>query len=124
MKRSLHILLVEDDPTVAATMVDTFALRGYQMSHVATAADALRALRETHDFDVILLDLRLGEERGETVFEKLQLLAIKYPPVIILSAQPATELQLAAKKIYAATTLQKPARVADIERAIELATAA
>ncbi len=124
MTRSLHILLVEDDADLGMTMVETFASRGYRMSHVATASDALRVLTTTHDFDAILLDLRLGEERGETVFEKLQLLAIKYPPVIILSAQPIIELQRAAKTILAAHTLQKPARVAEIERAIELAVAA
>jgi DNA-binding response OmpR family regulator len=124
MNRSLHILLVEDDPNVGATTVDTLVLRGYRVTLVATASTALSALSTEHDFDAILLDLRLGEERGETVFEKLRLLSIKYPPVIILSAQPAIELRLAAQKISAATTLQKPVRIAEIEHAIELAVAA
>jgi DNA-binding response OmpR family regulator len=124
MSRTLRILIVEDDALLGVATAESLTLLGHTASIVPTVSAAFAALSVTHSFDVILLDLNLGEERGETIFEKLQLLRIKYPPVIILSAQPDAEVRLAADLVQAKQMLTKPASIARISWAIERAVAA
>jgi DNA-binding response OmpR family regulator len=124
MSRTLRILIVEDDALLGVATAESLTLLGHTASIVPTVSAAFAALSVTHSFDVILLDLNLGEERGETIFEKLQLLRIKYPPVIILSAQPDAEVRLAADLVQAKQMLTKPASIARISWAIECAVAA
>jgi DNA-binding response OmpR family regulator len=123
MSRMLHILIVEDDSLLGGATAESLRLLGHTASIVPTVASAFAALSAAHSFDVILLDLNLGEERGETIFQKLQLLRIKYPPVIILSAQPEAEVRLAADLVHAKQMLTKPASIARITRAMEQAVA-
>ena len=124
MSRTLHVLIVEDDPLLGLATAESLTLLGHRASIVPTVAAAFAALSAAHAFDAILLDLNLGNERGETIFQKLQLLRIKYPPVIILSAEPDAEVRLAAGVVQAKQMLTKPASIARISRALELAVAA
>jgi DNA-binding response OmpR family regulator len=124
MSTMLRILIVEDDALLGVATAESLTMLGHTVSIVPTVSAAFAALSVTHSFDVILLDLNLGEERGETIFEKLQLLRIKYPPVIILSAQPEAEVRLAADLVQAKQMLTKPASIARISWAIERAVAA
>lgn len=124
MSRMLRILIVEDDALLGVATAESLTLLGHTASVVPTVSAAFAALSQAHSFDVILLDLNLGDERGETIFEKLKLLRIKYPPVIILSAQPDTEVRLAADLVQAKQMLTKPASIARISWALERAVAA
>ena len=74
MNRTFNVLLVEDDPILGEVAVEALALLGHRVTWVTTAAAAFDALRISHSLEVVLLDLRLGEVSGETIFEKLQLL--------------------------------------------------
>jgi DNA-binding response OmpR family regulator len=118
MDRTFNVLLVEDDLVLGEATVESLALLGHLVTWVTTVAAAFHALRNTHPHEVVLLDLRLGDERGETIFEKMQLLRITYPPVIVLSAEPAAILRLAADSIKTPHMLSKPASISQIDRAI------
>ncbi|MEP6482934.1 MAG: response regulator [Rudaea sp.] len=124
MSRMLNVLIVEDDPSLGIVTAEALSSAGHTTTLVATVVDALATLRAAHTFDVILLDLRIGEERGETVFEKLQLLRVKYPPVVILSAQPEIELRKAGVSIQTKHVLSKPTSIARIIQVIEEAVVA
>ena len=124
MSRTLHVLIVEDDPMLGLATAESLQLLGHTTATVPTVAAAFAALSTKHAFDAILLDLNLGNERGETIFQKLQLLRIKYPPVIILSAEPDAEVRIAAEVVRATQMLTKPASIARISRALELAVSA
>ena len=124
MSRTLRILIVEDDAMLGVATAESLTLLGQTALIVPTVSAAFAALSVTHSFDVILLDLNLGEERGETIFQKLKLLRIKYPPIIILSAQPDAEVRIAADLVQAKQMLTKPASIALITLAIERAVAA
>jgi DNA-binding response OmpR family regulator len=124
MSRKLHILIVEDDSLLGIATAESLKLIGHTTSIVPTVSAAFAALSQEHSFDVILLDLNLGDERGETIFQKLKLLRIKYPPVVILSAQPDAEVRMAADLVQAKQMLTKPASIARINTAMELAVAA
>lgn len=124
MNRTFNVLLVEDDPGLGDVTMESLTLLGHTVTLIRTAAAAFEALRADHSFEVILLDLRLGDESGDTIFDKLQLLRITYPPVIVLSAEPEATIRQAAQRIKTAHMLSKPASVIQIERALRQAVAA
>jgi DNA-binding response OmpR family regulator len=66
---STSVLLVEDDPGVAAQLVRALTRGGYLVDHVSTGGDALR--RREHP-DVVLLDLGLPDTDGVQVCRQLR----------------------------------------------------
>jgi hypothetical protein len=67
--------------------------------------------------------LCVGEERGESIFEKLQVLHINYPPVVIFSGESQISADLAARQVKTPHILHKPASVSHIDRAMQRAVA-
>jgi DNA-binding response OmpR family regulator len=65
---STSVLVVEDDPGIAAQLVRGLARSGYLVDHVVTGADALRRA----DPDVVLLDLELPDGDGVQVCRQLR----------------------------------------------------
>ena len=62
----MRILLVEDDPSVADSVIDGLVSANLEVDHVATGKDAIsKALSES--FDLILLDLGLPDMDGQDV---------------------------------------------------------
>jgi CheY-like chemotaxis protein len=65
-----HVLVIEDEPTVAQMMVDLLECDGYV---VDTAANGLVALEKISEraYDVILSDLRMPELDGMGLYDAL-----------------------------------------------------
>ena len=80
----MRILLVEDDPSVAASVIDGLVNASMEVDHVSTGKDAI-AKALSGNFELILLDLGLPDMDGQDVCravrEKLT------TPIIILSAR-------------------------------------
>lgn len=80
----MRILLVEDDPSVAASILDGLVSASMEVKHVDNGTDAID-LALSDNFELILLDLGLPDIDGQDVCkrirEKLQ------TPIIILSAR-------------------------------------
>ena len=116
------MLLIEDDQLVQYAMVEGLT----DASHVVSVAGAVKratdVLTHHHYYDVILLDLRLGEDRGEDIFLRLREQRVAFPPVIIVSAQPKTEITRAMQSVGAAAMLQKPVTIGEICEAMERVT--
>lgn len=121
MNRTFNILLVEDDLVLGEVTVESLTMLGHAVTLVRDAAAAFNALSVEHTFDVILLDLRLGEERGDSIFDKLQLLRITYPPVVVLSAEHEATMRRAAERIKTTHVLSKPASALQIDSAMHRA---
>jgi DNA-binding response OmpR family regulator len=62
------VLIVEDDPSIAAQLVRGLTRGGYQVDHVLTGLDALARGKS----DVVLLDLELPDLDGVQVCRKLR----------------------------------------------------
>lgn len=118
-----RILLVEDDPELGPITVDTLDMAGHTTRLAISVPAAYALLRAPHDFQVVLLDLQVGAERGEALIERLRYEHVHFPPIIIFSAQPVEELRQAARRIQARRILQKPSTLQQITDAIELAVA-
>ncbi len=121
--RPTKILLVEDDFALATSMMELLAALGYRASWADSALMAFHALSEPNDLDIVLLDLQLGRERGETVVMNLRAAGRPIPPIIILSAMPTKTLVNAVKVTHAHGMLQKPCSVPQLMNAIESALA-
>lgn len=75
-----HVLLVEDDPAVAAGLVSLLELEGSMVDVVETGAAAIRAVDQVRP-DLVVLDVGLPDMEGTKVYEAI---AAKIPglPVI------------------------------------------
>jgi DNA-binding response OmpR family regulator len=80
-----RILIVEDEPTIAATLQDDLEYEGYAVEVAGDGISALKRALEA-DFDVILLDIMLPQKDGLAVCRELRA-AGRRTPVIMLTAK-------------------------------------
>jgi len=71
MKRSIQILVVDDEPLIAQPLVDALAAEGYEID---VAVNGQRALEKIKDrvYDLILSDLRMPELDGVGLYRELK----------------------------------------------------
>jgi len=120
-KRSAVILLVDDDSALGLAMVDVLAEHGHLARFASTAEEALTLLTAPHRFDVVILDLQLGSERGEWLVDRLRDHGSVVPAIVIHSGQALPELERASRVIHAEVMLHKPCSPQRLLEAIELA---
>ena len=114
-----NILLVEDDADLGPSIDHGLTSSGHYVTLVTSIEAALRSFAKNNTYDVMLLDLQVGDERGESLIEQLHIEHKSIPPVIVMSAQPAYEISSTARWINAATVLRKPCAVQEIESTIQ-----
>jgi DNA-binding NtrC family response regulator len=73
--RALRVLIVDDEPSICQALELLFRWHGLQVVTALSAADARLALHES-SFDVLLIDLRLRDSRGDAVFRE----AVEHDP--------------------------------------------
>jgi len=83
---SRHVLIVDDDLAVLGSLSADLRARGFRVNMARNGAEALAAADQDPP-DVILLDLRLGNEYGLDVLQKLGETRESIPPVIMISAE-------------------------------------
>jgi DNA-binding NtrC family response regulator len=123
MQRSLDILLVEDDPVLGPLTAESLSECGHQVTLSSTTKNAFEKLKVPHAFNVIILDIQIGTDRGEDLIERLNAAGIEFPAIVLFSAQPASELARSARAVNASGTLQKPCSLEQINRMLERAVA-
>ncbi len=71
LKRSIHILVVDDEPLIAQPLADALAAEGYEIDG---AINGQRALEKINDraYDLILSDLRMPELDGVGLCQELE----------------------------------------------------
>lgn len=107
MNPALSILVIEDNPDLAANLVDYLVARG----HVVDAAgDGLTGLHlaASRRFDVILLDLILPGMDGITLCRRLREECGKLTPVLVLTARDSLEDKITGLEAGADDYLVKP----------------
>ena len=82
----IRVLLIEDDKILSDILVKQFASRRAVVVQSTTGREALDALQNDGQFDVILLDISLPDIDGFEVLSQIQLIeSLKEIPVIIIS---------------------------------------
>ena len=84
MSTRAHVLVVEDEPKLAALLRDYLVVADYRVSVLETGAGAIAWIRE-HTPDTILLDLMLPGEDGLAICRGLR--AFSNVPILMVSAR-------------------------------------
>ena len=100
------VLFVEDDDSLRVTIARHLRLRGIEVAEAASAEDARELLEAGLRPSVVLLDLNLPGDTGWTLVRDGPLADATGPPVVIVSAIPVSQRQLAEHRV--AGYLPKP----------------
>lgn len=82
--RPVHILLIEDDTTIADMYRVQLEYDGYKITVAGTAEAGLSSMAAASP-DIVLLDLLLPDRSGLEVMEQITQTFPSHPPVVILS---------------------------------------
>jgi two-component system, OmpR family, KDP operon response regulator KdpE len=100
-----RILVVEDDPALRNAVRSSLAAAGHE---IRTAGDGPAGVREleTHEFDVVLLDIGLPFVDGWRILAGME--GRRIPPVIVISARGEERDKVRALDLGADDYLAKP----------------
>jgi DNA-binding response OmpR family regulator len=101
----MQILVVEDDESVAAGVLEGLVRAGFRASHVANGAAALEQVHDSSP-DFILLDLGLPDMEGTDVCRAIR--ALTPTPIIVVSARDEEIDRVLALELGADDYLVKP----------------
>jgi DNA-binding response OmpR family regulator len=110
------ILIVEDDQSVARTLVDTLELADYRVWHAVDGRDARGQIERARP-DLVLLDLMLPDIDGLVLCCVLK--SIADAPIMICSATSRRSDPFLALKLGADDFIKKPFEVDDLLARIE-----
>lgn len=110
----LKLLLIEDDPLLASTLIETLAVENQRVERIADGGEALASLSLDHDYDLILLDLNLPNRSGLEILEALRS-RDRQTPVLILTARAAIEDRVKGLDLGADDYLAKPFALDELE---------
>ncbi|NJL86293.1 MAG: response regulator transcription factor [Leptolyngbyaceae cyanobacterium SM1_1_3] len=107
-----HVLIVEDEPKIAAFMQKGLSQAGYRAAVVNDGPTALAKVA-ADDYQLILLDLGLPGLDGYEVLRSLRSQGNACPVLIVTARQPIT-LDTTALQQLANGWVQKPFRMKDL----------
>jgi DNA-binding response OmpR family regulator len=110
----VHVLIIEDDPAIAANLYDYLEARGHSVDAAADGVTGLH-LAVTQRFDAILLDLGLPGMGGMALCRKLRDDAHVDTPVLMLTARDTLDDKLKGFGHGADDYLVKPFALKEVE---------
>ena len=110
----MRVLIIEDDPAIAANLYDFLEVQGHVVDAAADGVTGLH-LAVTGDFDTIVLDLGLPGMDGTTVCRRLREDAHKDTPVLMLTARDTLDDKLEGFARGADDYLVKPFALKEVE---------
>jgi nitrogen regulation protein NR(I) len=106
MSQAVHILLIEDDASLAANLRDVLTDDGFHVTLCQRGDEGLR-LAGKNEWDVVLTDLRLPGVGGLELVRQLHATQPRLP-VVLMTAHGTIETAIEATKLGAYDYLQKP----------------
>jgi CheY-like chemotaxis protein/tetratricopeptide (TPR) repeat protein len=114
--RSVCVLHVEDDRTVAEGVSLTLSDEGWSVETCATGAAALKKLESGERYDVLIFDNKLPDTTGIELIRRTRALAHRQQtPIIMLSG---SEVEMEARRAGANKFLRKPGDVGSIPETV------
>lgn len=114
---SPRLLLIEDDDSIAAEVVEELTTRGYDVTRAATGVEGLDHAC-TGQFDLMIVDRMLPELDGLTVIESVRAQRITIP-VLVLSALSAVDDRVSGLKAGGDDYLTKPFAMEELAARLE-----
>lgn len=120
-RRLLRVLLVESNPNTADTIAEDFRRNGVEITAVGTLAEARAVLlgRPTN-LDVVILEIRLPDGRGESLLPDIE--ACPRQPGAVITSAHLSELGAEALD-YRPVTVPKPIDTAALLRIVKTVAA-
>jgi DNA-binding NtrC family response regulator len=111
--------VVEDDPVMGESLVQSLSLEGCHVSWWRTGSDAIQALRST-SVDLVICDIRLPDIQGHDVFRRLAS-TTSLPPFLFVTAYGDVDQAVSLMRDGAADYVTKPFEIRSvIERVCSL----
>ena len=118
MTQTPLILVIEDSPSLRATIVRTLEISGFRVHAAAKAMDGIRSARHEHP-DLILTDVQLPDLDGASAASYLKDNPdFKDIPVVLMSVLNAEELASRRAETGAVDVLCKPFTPGELVRQI------
>jgi DNA-binding NtrC family response regulator len=102
---AIRVLIVDDDGVLVRALQRVLALQGFEVEAAHDGRSALARL-ESQDFDVMLLDLRMGSMDGMEVYSLAP--HVRLPATIIHSAHIDVQTAVLATRAGVQDVMQKP----------------
>ena len=115
----MHILIIEDNADISASIYDYLEGRGHVMDAAADGVTGLH-LAVTNNYDAIILDLGLPGIDGLDVCRRLRKDAKVSTPVLMLTARDALENKLAGFDSGADDYLVKPFALEELAARVQV----
>jgi DNA-binding response OmpR family regulator len=112
--KPVRVLIIEDDPAIAANLYDFLESRGHLVDAAADGVTGLH-LAVTHRFDGIVLDLGLPGIDGMTLCRRLREDGRIDTPVLVLSARDTLDDKLKGFECGIDDYLVKPFALKEVE---------
>lgn len=113
-----RVLVVDDDPSILATISEVLELEGYSVETAANGADALRAVDRSEPA-VVLLDMRMPVLDGWGFAREMRKRGKEGKIVVMTAAENARSW---AREIQADDYLAKPFDLSDLIAKVERAS--
>ena len=114
----MHLLLIEDDPTIAHELTLRWARRGWQVHNAISVAAARNALALPGLFDLVLLDLGLPDGDGMDLLATLRR-SDSRTPVLVLTARDQVADRVLGLRQGADDYLVKPFAPDELDARVE-----
>lgn len=116
-ERQHHVLLVDDDELTCRALSREFSARGWRVTSARNRREAAERLRRGR-FDLVVIDLHLGQESGLDLLSLLD--GRQRPPVVVVSGYGSIPVAVDAVRLGATTFVMKPVTATAILAALDL----
>tara|TARA_B100001093_G_scaffold518350_1_gene602860 strand:+ start:72 stop:1439 length:1368 start_codon:yes stop_codon:yes gene_type:complete len=115
-----HVLVVDDEADIRASIQDILSDEGYQVTVAADASEARNA-HKNRKFDLILLDIWMPDTDGITLLREWSDKGYLNCPVVIMSGHGTVDTAVEATRLGAFDFVEKPLSLAKLLRTVEAA---
>jgi len=112
------ILVVDDDPGLQEVFRLVLNNAGFDAFIVGSGSEAIAHLRK-RPCDLVFLDLRLPDDTGDVIYEKIRSIAPELP-VVIITGYPDSQMLHSILRHGPVTVLSKPLQISQLNRAIKI----
>ena len=113
MSEELNVLIVDDDPRVAKTLMDILSFKGYQTEVAFSGMEALEKVAKVQ-FDFVLTDIKMPDMNGVELYRAIKRVQPDIP-VVFMTAYSANKLVNEGLQEGAVAALTKPLNIYDLK---------
>ncbi len=110
----MNILIVDDEQLVRWFLERALSRLGHKIISVSSSAEAVQALSRER-FDMMFTDLRMPEENGTVLIEKVSEITNGSPPKIVVCSAYLTSEMIEGYKNEGIKVLRKPFKLEELE---------